>query len=140
MKVQHLDFEDYLDFEVINEPWSLYALEDDSVIKLKLVLVKVLPGFETGKRNYAINTTSVVGILTPKTLKKAPTIPSEGRYKVEKEDIPFKPIEEKWGEYKLEDGHILKIKPAVTSIDKTKDYDPHGEPIYIVKSQVLIKS
>jgi len=139
MKVKDRDFEEYLDFEAINEPWSLYALEDGSVIKFKLVLVKVLPVLKAGAKSYTINTANVVGVLAPKTLKGTPTVLSDGRYQVENKDIPFETIEEKWGEYKLEDGTILKIKPAITSIDKTKNYDLNGEPIYMVHSQVLVK-
>lgn len=139
MKVKDIDFEEYLDFEAINEPWCLYALEDGSVIKFRLVLVKVIPVSQAGAKSYRINTANVVGVLATKALKGTPIALSDGGYQVENKDIPFKTIKEKWCEYTLEDDNILKIKPAITSIDKTKNYDRNGDPIYIVHSQVLIK-
>jgi hypothetical protein len=140
MKIRDRNFEEYIDFQEISEPWNLYALEDGSVVKFRLVLVKVIPISGATTKTYAVNSANVVGVLAPKDLKGTPGVLGASQYQVENKDISFETIEEKWNEYRLEDGNILKIKPAITGIDKTKNYDSNGEPIYIVHSQVLIKT
>lgn len=136
---ENLDF-DYVDFKTIGEPWNFYKLENGSLIKFKLVLVKVIPN-KNDPKNYSLNTANVVGVESPRELRGAPTLPpAKGIYDdFEKKDLAFEVIKESWNEYKLRDGTILKIKPAITTIDKTKSFDSHGEPIYVVHSQVLIK-
>jgi len=134
-----MDF-DYVDFEVVGEPWNLYKLEDGSLIKFKLVLVKVMPN-KSNPQNYLLNTANIVGVQSQKELRGAPTPPlTNGTYNdFEKKDLDSEVIKESWNEYKLKDGNTLKIKPAITAIDKTKSFDSNGEPIYVVHSQVLVK-
>lgn len=136
---KNLDF-DYVDFETVGEPWNLYKLENGSLIKFKLVLVKVIPN-KNDPKNYSVNTANVVGVESPRELRGAPTLPlAKGTYDdFEKKDLNFKVIKESWNEYKLKDSNTLKIKPAITAINKTKSFDSHGEPIYVVHSQVLVK-
>ena len=136
---ENLDF-GYVDFNTVGEPWNLYRLEDGSLIKFKLVLVKVMPN-KNDPKNYLLNTANVVGVQSPKELRGAPTPPPpNGTYSdFEKKDLDYEVIKESWNEYKLKDGNTLKIKPAITAIDKTKNFDNNGEPIYVVHSQVLVK-
>ena len=136
---KNLDF-DYVDFETVGEPWNFYKLENGSLIRFKLVLVKVMPDKNVPK-NYSLNTANVVGVQSPRELRGAPTPPpTEGTYSdFEKKDLDSEVIKESWNEYKLKDGTILKIKPAITAINKTKSFDSYGEPIYVVHSQVLVK-
>jgi len=50
-------------------------------------------------------------------------------------EIPISESNERWCEYRLEDGSLLKIKPAVESIVRVpSEFDPEGNPIYLVKS------
>lgn len=136
---ENLDF-DYVDFDTVGEPWNLYKLEDGSLIKFKLVLVKLMP-IKNDPKNYLLNTANVVGVQSQRELRGAPTPPPpKGTYDdFEKKDLDCEVIEESWNEYKLKDGNTLKIKPAITAIDKTKSFDSYGEPIYVVHSQVLVK-
>lgn len=136
MKIKDRNY-DYIDFEVISEAWNLYALEDGVIVKFKLALIKVMP--VTQGKGYTVNSANVVGVLVPKELKKTPSPPIVGKHEIEKKDVNYEILEEKWNEYKLEDRTILKIKPAILGIDKTKSYDSNGEPIYIVHSQPLVK-
>ena len=136
---KNLDF-DYVDFEIVSEPWNFYKLENGSLIRFKLVLVKVMP-IKNDPKNYSLNTANVVGVQSPKELRGAPTPPpTNGIYNdFEKKDLDFEVTKESWNVYKLKDGNTLKIKPAITAIDKTRNFDSHGEPIYVVHSQVLVK-
>jgi len=135
---ENMDFE-YVDFELIREPWNLYELEDSAKLKFKLVLIKVVP-IKDEPKNFKVNTANIVGVLTPKNMKDTPTPPaSVNENDFAQKDLKFKVIEEDWGEYKLKDGTVLKIKPAITEISRTKSFDGNGEPIYVVRSQVLLK-
>lgn len=136
---ENLNF-DYVGFKTVGEPWNLYKLGNGSLIKFKLVLVKVMP-IKSDPKNYSLNTANVVGVESPSKLRGAPTPPPPtGTYNdFEKKDLDYEVIEESWNEYKLEDGNTLKIKPAITTINKTKSFDSNGEPIYVVHSQVLVK-
>lgn len=49
-------------------------------------------------------------------------------------EMEFKAKEE-WTIYELPDGAILRLKPVATSIIKVIDqYDPAGNPIYVVQT------
>ena len=58
----------------------------------------------------------------------------------EAERVGIKSSEEKWNEYRLEDGTKLRVKVVVASVYKLKnEYNPNtGEPIYVIKSDNII--
>jgi len=137
MKIGDQVFDEFMDFEVIKEPWNIYSLEDGTFLKIKVILIKVMQDIEKG--SYAVNTTNALGILSPNVNKKAPSTNSEDKLEIEMKDMNFKVVEESWNEYKLEDGNILKIKPAIAAIDRTKFYDVKGDPNYLINCQILVK-
>lgn len=50
-------------------------------------------------------------------------------------EVPVEESTEKWSEIKLEDGTIIRIKQSVASVIRVDgQYDPEGNPLYIVKS------
>lgn len=53
---------------------------------------------------------------------------------IEGEEIGFKPIEEPWCSYQLDDGHQIRMKLVVTQIVRTGQKDVHGNPVYIARS------
>lgn len=150
MKINNRNY-DYLDFETIKENWNLYVLEDETIIKFKIVLLKIIPTVapvqvqvqipgqgQVQAQSIAFNTANLMTILSTKEAKGTPSSP-DTEMKIEKKDIPFKILTEEWNEYKLEDGKILKMKPTIVQIAKAAHYDQHGEPNYLVQSQPLIK-
>lgn len=58
---------------------------------------------------------------------------------IEAEDMEFKTAHEDWNEYTVEDGYGVRIKLVVSSILKTGDRDPQGNPVYIVQSTNIVK-
>jgi hypothetical protein len=53
-------------------------------------------------------------------------------------DVPVAQSNEVWSEYRLEDGTTLRVKFAVGSIVRLTDqYDPEGNPVYVVKGTVV---
>jgi hypothetical protein len=137
MKIYDHEY-DYIDFETIKDNWSLYALEDGTIIKFKIALLKILPPLDQKTRGMAFNTANLMVVLSKKEAKGAPSLPGDELI-VEKKDLPFRILTEEWNEYKLETGEILKIKPTIIEISRAKNYDPYGEPNYIISSQPLVK-
>jgi len=58
---------------------------------------------------------------------------------IEAEDMEFATRREDWNEYMVEDGYTLRIKLVVSSILKTEERDPQGNPVYIVQSTNILK-
>lgn len=58
---------------------------------------------------------------------------------IEAEDMEFRTGREDWSEYIVEDGYTVRIKLVVSSILKTADRDPQGNPVYIVQSTNIVK-
>ena len=58
---------------------------------------------------------------------------------IEAEDMEFRTGREDWNEYVVEDGYTVGIKLVVSSILKTSDRDPQGNPVYIVQSTNIVK-
>jgi len=139
MKIGKRIIKGYIDFEAISEPWNVYALKDGSVLKFRLILIKVIPVSEKGTKGYAVNAGHVAGVLVPKKLKAIPSASDGSDYKIDKKDIPYQIINEEWNEYKLEDGTILKVKPAISSVSRSKTIDAYGDPIYLINHQALVK-
>jgi hypothetical protein len=52
--------------------------------------------------------------------------------------VDFETLREEYNSYKLSDGSIVRMKTVVTSIIRTEEFAPTGEPIYIVNSQNVL--
>ena len=45
---------------------------------------------------------------------------------------------EKWSEYKLDDGSIVRLKQVVLEVSRVPDhYDNDGNPFYVIKAQPI---
>jgi hypothetical protein len=54
-------------------------------------------------------------------------------------DIPVTESTERWTEIKLEDGAVLRLKPSVlAAIRIPGQFDPEGNPMYTLKTQVMM--
>lgn len=67
-------------------------------------------------------------------MAKVIRIPTPDGKQIEGEEVDFKPLEEPWCVYQLEDGRQIRIKLVVTQIIKTDQRDPDGNPVYIARS------
>ncbi len=62
-----------------------------------------------------------------------------GNREVDAELIEASQSNERWNEYLLEDGTVLKIKLVVKKVLRTRElYDPSGNPVYAVESENVI--
>jgi len=59
---------------------------------------------------------------------------------VEGEEIDFDPLAEKWNEYRLSDGTLIKLKLVISRIVRIEEYNEQGEPIYIISSQNVLSA
>jgi hypothetical protein len=52
-------------------------------------------------------------------------------------DVPVTSSNERWSEYELEDGSVLRVKANVLSFARVDgEHDPDGNPLYATKSQI----
>lgn len=135
---------DFVDAKPVKENWSIYKLPDNTIVKIRYIVVKARRGpiDDFGQPSYGLNMKSVIGILPPKHLLDKPSPPYDKKTLVESieaEDIEFEKIKEPWNEYKLEDGTVMKIKAVLTIISKTTKYDENGEPVYLMNFQPVVK-
>jgi len=59
---------------------------------------------------------------------------------VEGEEIDFEPLAEKWNEYRLSDGSLVKLKLVISRIVRLGEYNEQGEPIYVISSQNVVST
>lgn len=52
--------------------------------------------------------------------------------------VDFETMREEYNSYKLSDGSTIRMKTVVTSIIRTEEFTPAGEPVYIVNSQNVV--
>jgi hypothetical protein len=130
----------YANFKSVKEEWSVYLLEDETIVKVKVFPLK----FIKQGNNYLMNSGGAMTIFSPPALKGepsrvAPPNPAELAKEIVKPDMAFETIDEPWNEYLLDDTIKWSVKTVVVSVSSTKKHDPEGEPIYIVNHQVLTK-
>lgn len=123
-----------ISFDEVSEKWNYYKLDDGSILKLKIVLIKVIDEGNDDKENpvYGLQSAPVIGVSPSKDLFKNESITPI-------EDIEFKITNEEWNEYKLENGSTLMLKPSVAQINRTGKLDQRGVPSYNIQTQPLIK-
>jgi hypothetical protein len=59
---------------------------------------------------------------------------------IEGRSVAISESTERWTELKLEDGSILRVKPAIVRVIRADDkYDQEGNPIYVIQGgQVMV--
>ena len=134
-----------LDFEVRQEVWNIYELEDGSTVRLRTILVKVLktrkppPGVPLGSKGMGLNLSlqNLLAVKSPLRLRGEPTKPISQRamLKLPKTEVKFNPFFEDWNIYLLKDGTELRVKVNVSSIERVEGkFDKFGNPMYNVQS------
>lgn len=54
-------------------------------------------------------------------------------------DVPVSESTERWSEFKLDDGSVLKVKMTLMSAVRVDGrYDQEGNPFYVVKGQPIV--
>lgn len=123
-----------IDFKIITENFSLYKLDDGSLLKAKIVLVRLIREKEDPDGNplFGFIATNVLGVIPPKE-------PDMDILKKQDEDVGFKIEREEWNEYKVDDTIKVMIKPVLVQVMRTGNLDPRGDPIYNVNIQPIMR-
>jgi hypothetical protein len=132
---------EYVDFEIANEGWNLYEIEDGTRLRARVVLKTVI---KFGDGRYLFGVEQITGIaFLPEKLRGPPSTqkysPEELSKNIEIEDLEFKTLKENWNVYRLSDGLTVSIKCEVTQINRTRLFNELGEPIYTVNMTSLFK-
>lgn len=125
-----------LEFQVLEEDWSRYKAEDNTVIRFRVNVAKIFRSKETGETGYptfGMATKNLVSAIVPEELKGEPSkeplnLPED----IDKE-LDFDPIDVKIQKYLTEE-YLITLKPNVLKIFRTKKYNDRREPIYYVSS------
>jgi hypothetical protein len=130
----------YANFKTVKEDWSVYLLEDETIVKIKVFPLKFL---KQGN-NYLMNTSGAMTVFSAPELKgepsrMAPPSQADLAKELDKLDMSFKTIDEPWNEYLLDDIIKWSVKTIAVTVASTKTHDPEGEPVYVVNQQVLTK-
>lgn len=135
-----------LEFTVVTEPWTKYKLEDQTRLFVKLVVVKVVRALnEQGQPAYNMNAQNIVATHAPSNLKGQPStvqfnVADPSSYKIVA-SLDFDRVgDEKWNEYHLADGTILKTRLELSTVARIDKYQGDGDPVYIVNTgQPLVR-
>jgi hypothetical protein len=126
-----------LDFTVVRQVWNRYRLDDNTILKVMLVLtrvVKVAPQQTDQQPTYSVDFQNmIVALSSDKGQPDAAAYsPEEMREAVTKDDIHFDTQEQEWNEYVVDDGTKIRIQPILLQVSKTSKYDNKGYPLYLV--------
>ena len=134
-----------IDFDVHNEPWLSYELNDNTKIKTRYILTRLYRKTqEDNKRYYNFDgQTMTVAIIPPENMgPKDEKIysPDEMKNSIIQDDVQYKSrSSEDWNDYTAHDGSRIRLKMMVTGIKKTSLYDKNGEPVYLVENTAMIQ-
>jgi hypothetical protein len=135
-----------LEFTVISEPWTKYKLEDQTKLFVKLVVVKVVRGLnEQGQPAYNMNAQNIIATHASANLRGQPSttqfnLADPSSYKIVA-SLDFDRVgEEKWNEYHLADGTVLKTRLELSTVARLDKYQGDGDPVYLVNTgQPLVR-
>jgi hypothetical protein len=131
-------------FDVIEENWNEYELEDGTNLWSRLILTRVMrpkQGFKPGEYGLSFNTVSTITAPADKRNKPGPPLTPD-EISVKPDDvssgskIPVKVISssEQWNVYRVrDDGDMFRTKMLVTEVYRVRDrFDQFGEPAHVI--------
>ena len=137
----------YMDFNILNEKWSTFKVEDGTVLKARVLLVSFarVEDPKPGEANFFFAIHTVFGVESPNEIRRpldaATYSPSDLMKDLEpgKEDMKFTTLTDYWSEYVLEDSTRLSLKVSPTRIMRARKADLAGNPQYVVQSVTVPK-
>lgn len=134
--------EEYERFDVAQEPWCKYRLDDGTMLRARFVLLKVSKIY-SGVNPAGANITAQTLIVTevPKKNHGPPGRPlpvPELQKFVVKDNLGFRPLEERPSVYLLEDGRVLQAQVRLAKVARSSVFDLEGQPQYLVTHNQLL--
>lgn len=135
---------EFIHFEVVNEKWFAYEVEDGTILRSKFVLLEIIAygePDEQDKRLSKMGTHTLNVVYSPPELRGPPGKkwkPSELEEFITEPNLKFSQIKDGGlYEYKLEKSNI-QVDYRVYQIDKTSKYNSNGMPAYIIRMKTTI--
>lgn len=130
-----------VDFCVIKEDYSRFVLDDETIIKAKIVVRKIFVSPINTPEGYPTQTafdgTNIVVAKVPASLKRNPSkeplniqVDKGEEIRHIKEDIHEQ-------EYITDNGFRITVRPVLTKVFRYSKYDMFGDPIYNVSLQQI---
>ena len=133
----------FIDFEIIKEPWNKYQISDGSVLKTRIILTEVERVMKGTKPEFSVNSQTLVVLSADPSLKGEPSTERhtarEIEEAIERKDIRYDTLSQEFNEYILDDGTKIKIYSNITNIDRTKLHNAKGNPIYKIAPSIQIE-
>jgi hypothetical protein len=144
---EKIDVTKEVDFSVLKEDWTRYKLSDGTMLRIRIINVKVVPaGFsDIGTPNFTGVSQNLVSAIVPKELldkegpvKDGPITPEDIQNGV---DLDFEMMEKpRWQEYKTVDGWLVLMRPEVGKVVRLKYYNQFAEPVYWANIQPVFRT
>ncbi len=135
-----------LDFNVRDEPWIRYKLEDGTLLLGRLIIPKIFRAEEydpNGQPIYAWSSQNLFTTICPRALRGKPTNPPPTNIDPATTNTTMVDFDrigpERWNVYELSDETVLRAKLEITGILRTDKYGPDGDPLYIVNHQPITR-
>jgi hypothetical protein len=132
----------YVDFKTIKEGWSEYSLEDGTIIRARVLLLKIV----REGHDFKFNEESFATVFCPPeskgplgSSKISPDEMAKIVVSLKNEDVNVIISKEYWNEYELNTGDKVSSKVVLVSTSQTDRYDEIGDPIYTIQLQTLHK-
>lgn len=148
-KVSDKNNSELVDFDVIRENWHAYELEDNSIVRIKNVLMSITDegpanekeAGEYGLRKYGFGINLLSTIHSPKHLRspigKVWSVSELEGFIIER-NLKFKQTKDGGdAEYETKKSKII-ITTHVSQVDKTSKFDKNGMPAYIIRAESLV--
>lgn len=134
---------EYVDFEVAKEDWTVFKLEDETLLKSRFTVGAILKKKGT-VGEYNVNQNLFTVAIVPKNLWGPPATQKYSREdmfrSIEKEDVKFQCVTpDMWNVYRLSDGFTVSIKLELVMVSRTTLFTERGERIYTFNIQPIFK-
>jgi hypothetical protein len=133
-----------IDFKTIQENWSKYELEDNTIIRKKVILLNIVdygpsdtPKSPT-ERKVGFLSNLIVTVFSPKSIRDNPgpvwSVP-ELEKSIKESNMKFRTLEDGGPSIYETEKQTLQLVNTVIQIDKTSKFDQNGMPAYIVRTR-----
>jgi hypothetical protein len=130
-----------VDFCVVKEDYSRFVLDDETIIKAKIVLRKIFVSPINTPEGYPTQTgfdiLNVVAAKVPSHLKRTPSKEQVNMQVDKGEEIKSIKDQIQEQQYITDNGLRITIKPVLTKVFRYNKYDSTGDPIYNVSLQQI---
>jgi hypothetical protein len=130
-----------VDFDVVQEEWTVVELEGGTIIRMRPVLLFFRRDRLKGKKPVrgGMKYTLQFGVWSNKKGKpsKVPLTMDLVQKSITEKNLSFRFLKRGESTYRLE-GRTLQLKATPTQFDRTRLFDADGEPVYNVQHDFIV--